>query len=100
MSISSIIPLFQYLHEKKEKGHLLHDTSGDIRILLFRYYSNISAAVRRWVLLDDAISSGISHADPRAAAQSSTVVYCCFIVVSRAILWIYNHSQCRIRYIM
>ena len=48
----------------------------------------------------DAISSGVSRADSRAAAQSSTVVYCCFVVVSRAILWIYNHSQCRIRYIM
>ena len=52
MSISSIIPLFQYLHEKKEKGAFLHDTSGDIRIPLFRYYSNISAVAGYcWTML-------------------------------------------------
>ena len=87
MSISPIIPLFQYLHGKQEKGAFIARYKR-------RYWDSIIS------LLFQYLRSGISRADPRAAAQSSTVVYCCFVVVSRAILWIYNHSQCRIRYIM
>ena len=67
----------------KENAHILHDISGDISASIFNHYINISLSLG--MCAADAITSGISRADPRAAAQSSTVVYCCIVVVSRAI---------------
>ena len=81
-------------------AHILHDIRGNNRILLFHYYPNISAALRRWVLLADAINSGISRADSRAAVSRLSLLYVVVCCGCYAILWIYIHSQCRIRYIM
>ena len=91
---------FSICTKRARMAHSLHDISGDIRILKSRYYPNISAAVRRWVLRADAISSGISRADPRAAVSWLSLLYVVVCCCLRAILWIYNHSLCRIRYIM
>ena len=75
-------------------AHILHDISGDIRILKSRYYPNISAAVRRWVLLDDAISEGhISCRFSRRCLSAVAVVCCCLLRLSCDFMDIYSFSM-------
>ena len=79
--------------KRARRAYILHDISGDISASIFSHYINISAAVRRWVLLDDAISSGISHADPRAAVSWLSLLYvvvCCGVVRFYLYIFILN----------
>ena len=63
-------------------AHILHDIRGNISASIFNHYINISAHLRRWVLLDDAISSGhISRRFSRRCLSAVAVVCCCFVVV-------------------
>ena len=85
---------FSICAKRARMAHILHDISGDIRILKSRYYPNISAAVRRWVLLDDAISEGhISCRFSRRCLSAVAVVCCCLLRLSCDFMDIYSFSM-------